>query len=337
MEHKTLVSKLFQEVINPGNCFHCGLCEGLSHNLFKMQNGEKGPIPQLIRKPKKKDLIDLKKIVMACPGRGFPYNYLSKKSDAKIKSKLLGNFNSLYIASSNNKIIRKKASSGGIIRTLLIEMIKKKKIDYVCVLEKKKNKVLDFDFLKTKDISKISNLSQSIYMTTPLLHKLKSLDKNKRYCFVGLPEHIAALRVLKLKFYSEFKHIKYLIGIYAGTNMYPGAINFFLAGHNIKNINSIDKIDWRYGEWPGMLRVLTKDKRHLMLKKFYYNYLIPFFISRNSMITPDFTSELADISIGDAWSPKLEKKGHGYSVVISRSISQLLCIKSKKFKFFEIA
>ena len=91
--------------------------------------------------------------------------------------------------------------------------------------------------------------------------------------------------------------------------MYPGAINFFLAGQNIKNINSIDKIDWRYGEWPGMLRVLTKDKRHLMLKKFYYNYLIPFFISRNSMITPDFTSELADISIGDAWSPKLEKKG----------------------------
>ena len=37
------------------------------------------------------------------------------------------------------------------------------------------------------------------------------------------------------------------------------------------------------------------------------------------MITPDFTAELSDISIGDAWSPKLESKGHGYSVVISRS------------------
>ena len=38
------------------------------------------------------------------------------------------------------------------------------------------------------------------------------------------------------------------------------------------------------------------------------------------MITPDFTGELSDISIGDAWSPVLEKSGHGYSI-ISRSIT----------------
>ena len=39
------------------------------------------------------------------------------------------------------------------------------------------------------------------------------------------------------------------------------------------------------------------------------------------MITPDFTGELSDISIGDAWSPVLEKSGHGYSIIISRSIT----------------
>ena len=55
------------------------------------------------------------------------------------------------------------------------------------------------------------------------------------------------------------------------------------------------------------------------MKKFYYNYLIPFFISKNCLITPDFTGELSDISIGDAWSPSLENKGHGYSVAITRT------------------
>ena len=79
MEQKILVNKIFKEVIDPGNCFHCGLCEGQSKNLFKMTDSTSGQIPKLIRKPTMKDIPDLKKIIHACPGRGFPYNYLSNK------------------------------------------------------------------------------------------------------------------------------------------------------------------------------------------------------------------------------------------------------------------
>ena len=66
MEQKILVRKIFDEVINPGNCFHCGLCEGLSNNLFKMKETTKGPIPKLTRKPNIEDINDLKKIIFAC-------------------------------------------------------------------------------------------------------------------------------------------------------------------------------------------------------------------------------------------------------------------------------
>ncbi len=319
MEQKILVKKIFQDVINPGNCFHCGLCEGLSKKLFKMSDSVRGPIPKLIRKPILKDIPDLKKILHACPGRGFPYNYLSTKIHSKKKSKLVGNYNDLFVASSNKKDIRQKSSSGGVVRSLCIELIKSKKVDFVCMLDGKKNKVLDFDLLITNNFNKILNVSQSIYQTTPLLHRLKNLKKNKRYVFVGLPEHIASLKVLKLSYPKEFDHIKILISIYSGTNMYPGAIEFYLKGNGIKTLKDVRKINWRYGEWPGKLRIITKTNRILSLKKFYYNYLIPFFISKNCLITPDFTGELSDISVGDAWSPKLESKGYGYSVIISRS------------------
>ena len=144
MEQKILVKKIFQEVIKPGNCFHCGLCEGMSNNLFKMKEVDKIPIPKLIRKPNEKDIPDLKKIILACPGRGYPYNYLSKKMKHRKKSKLIGNYNDLYISSSNRKLIREKASSGGLVRTLLIELIKSKKVDYVCVLDKKKKNYFKF-------------------------------------------------------------------------------------------------------------------------------------------------------------------------------------------------
>ena len=115
---------------------------------------------------------------------------------------------------------------------------------------------------------------------------------------------------------KKFNHIKYLVGIYTGTNMYPGAIDFYLKGNGIKNSSEIRKINWRFGEWPGKLRILTKNNKILSLEKFYYNYLIPF-LFQNSLITPDFTAELSDISVGDAWSPNLENKGHGYSVIVT--------------------
>ena len=319
MEHKILVKKIFNEVINPGNCFHCGLCQGLTNNLFRMVDTQCGPMPRLLRKPIKRDTPDLKKIIISCPGRGIPYNFLSSNLDTKKKNKLIGNYNSLLICNSTSKMIRKKASSGGIIRSILVELIKSKAADYVCILDEKKNEILKFDLLITKNINKIINVSQSIYQTTPLLHKLKYLQKNKSYCFVGLPEHIASLRILKTKYPRSFKHIKYLISIYSGTNMYPGAIEFYLRANKVRRIDEVKKLNWRHGEWPGKLRILLKNNRILSLKKFYYNYLIPFFISKSCLITPDFTGELSDISIGDAWSPKLENKGHGYSVVISRS------------------
>ena len=80
---------------------------------------------------------------------------------------------------------------------------------------------------------------------------------------------------------NEFKHIKFLISIYSGTNMYPGAVEFYLKGNGINSLQEVSKIDWRYGEWPGKLRIQTKKKKVFSLKKFYYNYLIPFFISKN--------------------------------------------------------
>lgn len=321
MQQNVIVKKIYTDVINPGNCFHCGLCEGLTDNLFKMDNSSDGPLPKLVRKPIPADIPQLEKILLACPGRGFPYQFLSKKIKAIKKNKFLGNYNNLYIGSSTSKTIRNKSSSGGIVRTLLIELIKSNKIDYACFLDENKNLILDFNLLITSKIEDILNSSQSVYQTTAILNKLKTLKKNKSYAFVGLPEHIASLRVLKIYFPEEFKHIKYLISIYSGTNMYPGAVEFFLKGNGVKNLDEVKKIYWRYGEWPGLLRVETENKKILSLKKFYYNYLIPFFISKNCLITPDFTGELSDISIGDAWSPVLEKSGHGYSIIISRSIT----------------
>ncbi len=57
----------------------------------------------------------------------------------------------------------------------------------------------------------------------------------------------------------------------------------------------------------------------LRAEKFYYNYLIPFYITRSTLLSVDFTNELTDISVGDAWHPDYEKLGQGFSVVVART------------------
>ena len=57
-----------------------------------------------------------------------------------------------------------------------------------------------------------------------------------------MPEHIASLRILKVNYPKDYAHIKFLISIYSGTNMYPGAIEFYLKGNGVRNINDIKKL-----------------------------------------------------------------------------------------------
>ena len=316
---KEILNKLNSEVINSGNCFHCGLCEGLTDGLFKMKQTIKGPIPTLLRDANEGDQEDLKKIYLACPGRSIPYSFLQKKISSKQKSRFIGNYNNLYIASAIDESIRIKGSSGGVIRLMLLNLIKNKEVDYVIILDQDlKNPLINKPII-TNSIRKINNVTQSVYETVPLLQIIKKLKKKKKYCLVALPEQIAAVRILKLYYKKQFQNIKFLIGLYSGTNMYQGALKFYLKKNGVSKLNQIKKLDWRYGEWPGSLRIKT-SKKEFLIKKFYYNYLIPLYISKNCLLTPDLSSELSDISVGDAWSPKLEKSGYGYSLVISRSL-----------------
>jgi len=44
----------------------------------------------------------------------------------------------------------------------LIELIKTKEVDYACILDGKKNRILDFDILVTQGAGSVSNICQII-------------------------------------------------------------------------------------------------------------------------------------------------------------------------------
>jgi coenzyme F420 hydrogenase subunit beta len=101
--------------------------------------------------------------------------------------------------------------------------------------------------------------------------------------------------------------------------MYFEAVRSYLRSNGERDLNQVTELRYREGEWPGYLEVKLRSGRVLRAPKFYYNYLIPFYITQSSLLSVDFTNELTDISVGDAWHPRYETQGGGFSVVVARS------------------
>lgn len=322
---------LKKEVIDQGLCTHCGLCAGMSKKTIEMKNTDYGPLPESVNN--KKALLT-STVLESCPGRIINYPRLNKFLFNKLpKNFLLGEYKNIFIAYSKDAKIRRSGASAGVITHLCLELLNEKKVDGVIASRLKKMPPWETETIIATTKEEILSCSQSIYQPIPVLEILDKLKEfNGNVALVGLPDQVAAIRNLQLAKSPIVKKIKYCIGPYVGTNMYFSSIKSFLKSNGIKDYRQIKNLKYRDGEWPGHLSILLKNGKKFKAKKFYYNYLIPFFITKSSLTSVDLTNELTDISVGDAWNPKYEKQRQGFSVVIARSNkgSQLLRSMQKK-------
>ena len=308
--------KLNEEIIKPGLCTQCGSCVGLSNGklIFKEKKGI--PVPVKI----KEDDIN-SECYDGCPARYCNYPDLNKFVFGELPSNwLCGVVKNSYISYSNDENIRRNSASGGVITRTLMYLLETKKVKGVICIQLGKNVPYKAEPVIIKKKEDLIKTAQSVYSVTPVNTILKILDKEEGpFAYVGLPDQVASIRKLQKLGHKGANKIKYILGPYTGTQMYFEAIRSFLRSNNVKSEEEITSLKYRAGEWPGYLEIKLKDGRVLRAEKFYYNYLIPFFITSSSLQVVDFTNELTDISVGDAWSPKYEGKGKGYSVVLSRT------------------
>ncbi len=96
----------------------------------------------------------------------------------------------------------------------------------------------------------------------------------------ALPDQVASLRVLQQAGHPAAANVRYVLGPYVGTNMYFAAIESYLRANGIHSLDEVAELRYREGEWPGYLMIRTRHGRVLRAEKFYYNYLIPFYITQ---------------------------------------------------------
>lgn len=320
MRAESCWTKLQTQVIDAGLCTHCGACSGVAPQVLEFQETSQGPLPRLKGDLDAEEQASLDLAWSVCPGRGVPYPELFEYLNRPVANRLVGPYRQMYIGHAADPDIRRRGASGGVISRVLIHLIENAHVDGAVVLRQGLHEPEVATPTIATNRQEVLAAAQSVYAVTPMLTMLPQMEAFAgTLAFVGLPEQVSALRMLQAVGHRAALKVKFIAGPYTGTNMYHGAVRAFLRSCGVADQVQVRRLQWRAGEWPGYLQVDLADGRVFKAEKFYYNYLIPFFISRSCQLTPDFTNELTDLSVGDAWSPRLEKQGGGHSVVVARS------------------
>jgi coenzyme F420 hydrogenase subunit beta len=184
------------------------------------------------------------------------------------------------------------------------------------------------------DRGSVLRAAQSKYSISPvntILHRLINLEGH--YAYVGLPCQIHSLRKLQKARHPAARKIKYVIGLYCGNILHFDSVRSYLARNGVRDLDQVTSLKYRAGEWPGKMEIKLQNGRIFSIKKFYANYLIPFYIMRRCLLCTDLTNEFADLSVGDGWAPVYEERGKGWSVILGRTpqgTSLLREMESKK-------
>lgn len=306
------------EVIRHDLCNRCGSCAGLSRGriVFGDRTGSYLPV---IREPIDKETATL--VWQACSGKGFDFPWQRKAIFGDTGGHpFIGHYKKIYIGCATDPQIRLNGASGGIISAVLTWLLEKKMIDGAVVLGMSEEKPWLAKPLIATTREEILSAAQSKYIIGPVNEILPEIGKFKGVlAYVGLPGQVHSIRLLQQMNHPSVSNIRYIFGPFYGNTLHFSSVKSFIRSFGVKDHTLIRKLYFRYGEWPGKMRVELADGRVFELPKFHANYLIPFHIMKNSLLCTDLANEYTDISGGDAWAPVYEERGKGFSMVISRS------------------
>ena len=319
MKNNTILS-----VLNEGLCRGCGTCIALC---------PKNAI--ILTKTDKKDIFMPKLNLKNCSNCGICLNVCSglgidfKKLNLNVfgeehKKSVIGTNVNCYTGYSKDIEIRLNSSSGGLVTQILIFALEKGIIDGALVtMMNRENPVEPESFIaRTKE--EVIGASKSKYCPVPANVALKEIlnaPDNEKFAVVGLPCHIHGIRKAELINKRLKDKIIFHLGIFChhGTNF--DGTNFFIDRMNLDK-NKITKLEYRGDGWPGNFKVILNDKE---VKKdlFFFFFLFPsiyFFTPKRCFMCSDALNELADMSFGDAWLPRIQEKDNiGTSMIISRT------------------
>lgn len=323
---KTGFEDLRKNIIDRGLCTVCGTCAGVCSVQaikFEEENGELLPVIQ-------GDCIQCGICLEVCPGGevdipGMEQAFFKKRRPRQPED--LGVFQRIGAGYSNDETIRRQGASGGIVTQILIYALKSGVIDAAIVADFDERRPWQVKAKIADNIADIISGAQSKYAPIPINERLHEAAEAgyENIAVVGCPCHIHGVR--KIQFLDKpagiAKRVKLLIGLFCGTQFYfEGTRHLLTEWCHIGDLSEIKKLEYRGNDWPGHFVVHGRDGKVIKIDRHQYIYhmLMAAYKRDRCEMCLDWSSELADISVGDYWSPSMKQgieKGH--STFITRS------------------
>jgi coenzyme F420 hydrogenase subunit beta len=308
--------KIREEILRPGLSMHSGTRVGLSGGTLRLADPDgaclceptgTGPVPEICYQASpevRPSYPEMNAFVFGSP---------------KPRSPLLGHYKRIAIAHATDEAVRRNGASGGILTCVLLHLLETGRIKGAVVLTMDPEHPWRAKPIVARTKEEILASAQSKYVVSPVNTILGELEREEGpLAYVGLPHQVFAIRRLQRLKHPSVRAIRYVFGPFFGNELHGSAVDSFLRKFGAKK-EDVRSLAFRAGEWPGHMEVRLKNGRVLTLPKFHANYLIPFHITRNSLLSHDLTNELTDLSGGDAWAPVYEERGKGFSLLLART------------------
>lgn len=320
-----LKHNIFNAVIDQDMCVGCGVCLFSSPDL-KMQWNREGFLNPASSTPYKTSEDSLK----VCPFNPFPDKEVRTEDeiadiflkDTPKKHKKVGHYIETYVGYSNK--YRLTSSSGGMVTYLIDELLKNKVVDAVVTVRDGKESFYEYAIIRSSDELLASSETKYYPVTfATIIEELK--HSNQRFAVVGIACFIKSIRLLQY-YHPELKEkIKFTIGIICG-GIKSKFFAEYLAGKAGVDSSEFDKprfrikdhastaSDYSYGcnDSEGELHTIKMRKVGDMWGS-------GMFKNNACDFCDDVTTELADISLGDAWLNPYIQDGKGTNVMVTRS------------------
>jgi len=316
MEKVNIQNIKVDDIVKNELCTGCGAC--LS-NKSKMTLNEFGfLVPE----------EDIENDVKFCPFNPFPDNEIENEDklanifiEGKNNDSKIGHYIDTYVGYSYQ--YRLNSSSGGIATYVFKKLLEEKIVDTLFIV-KEVNGSYEYQFFDNKN--KIENISKTRYYPVTLENLFKQIDAIEGTVAVsGVACFIKAIR-LQQYYNPDLKaKIPFLIGIICGglkSSLYTDFLSssaeiegqYYRQEYRIKNLNS-SASDYSFGAFDD-----KNDFKTVQMKKLGDMWGTGLFKSNACDFCTDVMTELADISLGDAWLKGYREDGKGNSIIITRSL-----------------
>ncbi|MER5135188.1 Coenzyme F420 hydrogenase/dehydrogenase, beta subunit C-terminal domain [Serratia marcescens] len=311
-----------EKIIKNNLCTGCGICisEDKSGSSYMEWNDDGFLTPKVTAQS---HVGDMERVCPFNLENKYDEDFLAKEfiKGYRHSDSSLGVYNSLYVGYSSR--YRETSSSGGIATYVFEKLLCSNSVDFLFIVKEINGR---YGYQLFSSIDDIKTISKTRYYPVTLESLFTEIEKiDGRVAVSGVACFIKAIR-LKQKLHPELREkIPFLVGIICGGLKSKYYTDFLAqsAGceseyshpeYRVKNRESYAS-DYKFsceGKYSNRIHVVEMQRLGDM-------WGTGLFKSNACDFCDDVTTELADISLGDAWIKPYSLDGLGNSIVIARS------------------